>query len=132
MPRFFVLFWNANIGGGQEKTQAPKITFHEAWPAVGVACADTVVWVDGDKEVATASFAPPKGVNPEDWKYTLINGVTGCLFNTANYDGYSMIWSNDPGTIHDQGFTFRICSRNICHIFVFSQIPRTIDRKSVV
>lgn len=96
----------AGTGGGQEKTQAPKITFHEAWPAVGVACAGTVVWVDGDKEVATASFAPPKGVNPEDWKYTLINGVTGCLFNTANYDGYSMIWSNDPGTIHDQGWFY--------------------------
>ena len=71
------------------------VTLHESWPAVGVAKNGRVIWVEGDRRVAEATFAIPKGVRPEDWYYILVDGVTGCYYRDSSYDEW-FVWSNDP------------------------------------
>ena len=85
--------------GGQDR---PKVTFHAAWPAVGVACNGSVTWVNGEEEVATATFTPPDATRPEDWRYTLVGSVTGCMFYRtvgAYHDRY-LTWSHEPDVVH--------------------------------
>ena len=71
------------------------MTLYESWPSVGVAKNGRVIWVEGDRRVAEATFTIPKGVRPEDWYYILVDGVTGCYYRDSSYDEW-FVWSNDP------------------------------------
>ena len=83
------------------------VTLHESWPAVGVARNGHVIWVEGDRRVAEATFTIPKGFRPEDWRYVLVDGVTGCYYRDSSYDEW-FVWSNDPAHPHKASYVWRI------------------------
>ncbi|MDO4716390.1 MAG: hypothetical protein Q4B08_02385 [Propionibacteriaceae bacterium] len=88
----------------QGSARGPRpVRVHESWPAIGVSSGGEVSWVDGDRVVATASFTPPAGDEPESWKYSLVDGVTGCLYRTKD-SGWQLTWSDDPAVSHRQGY----------------------------
>lgn len=80
-------------------------TFHEAWPAIGVAAAGEVRFVDGDRVVASARFAPQGAREPEKWRYTLVDGVVGCLWGGSGWKN-NLTWASDPARHHEQEPTY--------------------------
>lgn len=87
-----------------------QLSLHEAWPAVGVSHNGQVYWVEGEEIVAHAQFAPVGGNDPDQWSYTLVDQVTGCHYR-VNYS-HKLIWSNDPGTVHDLGYIWESFDAN--------------------
>ena len=82
------------------------VTLHEAWPAVGVASRGVVKWIDVDQVVAESASEWTKTQDANQWLYTLIEGVTGCMKTTRSQD-WVLTWSNDPGTEHRLGWIWR-------------------------
>ncbi|MDO5082784.1 MAG: hypothetical protein Q4D89_05200 [Arachnia propionica] len=82
------------------------VTLHEAWPAVGVASRGVVKWIDGDQVVAESTSEWTKTQDANQWLYTLIDGVTGCMKTTRSQD-WVLTWSNAPDTEHRLGWIWR-------------------------
>lgn len=73
--------------------EAP-LTFHESWPAVGVACNGEVIWVDGARRLATATFAPVLGANAAAARFVLVGESVACFYKTPAGQ-YAMVWDDD-------------------------------------
>lgn len=71
-------------------------TFHESFPSIGIAADGHIIWVDGDKRIAEASFAPTATDKAEYWHYLLAGEATACAYR-KNWE-YFLTWSTDPGT----------------------------------
>ncbi len=87
------------------RSTGAEVTFHEAWPAIGVAAAGEVRFVDGDRIVASARFAPAGAKEPDKWRYTLVDGVVGCLWGASGWKN-NLTWANEPARHHEQEPTY--------------------------
>lgn len=87
------------------RSSGAEVTFHEAWPAIGVAAGGEVRFVDGDRVVASARFAPAGAKEPANWRYTLVDGVVGCLWGTTAWKN-NLAWANEPARHHEQEPTY--------------------------
>ncbi len=86
----------ATVADLQREFPGAEVTCHESWPCVGVAAQGHVVWVDGARRVAEARFDPQHGTGHQRWRYLLIDGVTGCAWESGPL--LKLTWSHDPDT----------------------------------
>ncbi|QQM66927.1 hypothetical protein [Actinomyces weissii] len=82
----------ASLGG--------EVTLHESFPAVGVAAAGRVIWVDGQERVAQATFTPRHASHHEDWDYLLVGEATACAAYIESWSRV-LLWSTRPGLERD-------------------------------